>query len=78
LDEAGRVLLEQRVSTTPKTIRELFRNAALPDRAGDRDALAMGEPNPSESGHEVIVAHARNVRLIGESRKKDDHRFKTP
>ncbi len=26
----------------------------------------------SEFGHEVIVAHARNVRLIGESRKKDD------
>jgi transposase len=26
----------------------------------------------SELGHEVIVAHARNVRLIGESRKKDD------
>ncbi len=26
----------------------------------------------SEVGHEVIVAHARNVRLIGESRKKDD------
>jgi transposase len=25
-----------------------------------------------ELGHEVIVAHARNVRLIGESRKKDD------
>ena len=23
-------------------------------------------------GHEVIVAHARNMRLIGESRKKDD------
>jgi hypothetical protein len=34
LDEAGRVLLEQRVSATPKTIREVFRNAALPDRAG--------------------------------------------
>ena len=26
----------------------------------------------SELGHEVIVAHARSVRLIGESRKKDD------
>ena len=26
----------------------------------------------SELGHEVIVAHARKVRLIGESRKKDD------
>jgi transposase len=24
----------------------------------------------SELGHEVIVAHARHVRLIGESRKK--------
>jgi transposase len=26
----------------------------------------------SELGHETIVAHARNVRLIGESRRKDD------
>jgi hypothetical protein len=25
-----------------------------------------------QMGHEVIVAHARNVRLIGESRRKDD------
>jgi len=29
-------------------------------------------PVLSELGHEVIVAHARNVRLIGESRRKDD------
>ena len=26
----------------------------------------------SELSHEVIVAHARNVRLIGESSRKDD------
>jgi transposase len=26
----------------------------------------------TELGHDVIVAHARNVQLIGESRKKDD------
>lgn len=26
----------------------------------------------SDLGHEVIVAHSRNVRLIGESRRKDD------
>jgi transposase len=26
----------------------------------------------SELGHEVIVARARNMRLIGESRRKDD------
>jgi hypothetical protein len=25
--------------------------------------------------HEVIVAHARNVRLIGESRRKDDRLY---
>jgi transposase len=41
-------------------------------------ALETGTHSPwvsrwlSELGHEVIVAHARNVRLIGESRKKDD------
>jgi len=26
----------------------------------------------TQLGHEVIVAHARNVRLIGESSRKDD------
>ena len=26
----------------------------------------------SEPGHQAIVAHARSVRLIGESRRKDD------
>jgi transposase len=43
-----------------------------------RIALETGMHSPwisrllTELGHEVIVAHARNVRLIGESRKKDD------
>jgi transposase len=43
-----------------------------------RIALETGMHSPwvsrplSELGHEVIVAHARNVRLIGESRKQDD------
>jgi transposase len=73
LDEAGRVLLEQRVSTTPKALREVF--GGMPR---SRVALETGMHSPwasrllSEVGHEVIVAHARNVRLIGESRKKDD------
>jgi transposase len=73
LDEAGRVLLEQRVSTTPKAVREVF--GGMPR---SRVALETGMHSPwvsrllSEAGHEVIVAHARNVRLIGESRKKDD------
>jgi transposase len=73
LDEAGSVLLEQRVSTTPKAMKEVF--GAMPRC---RIALETGMHSPwvsrllSELGHEVIVAHARNVRLIGESRKKDD------
>jgi transposase len=73
LDETGSVLLEQRLSTTPKAMREVF--GAMPR---SRIALETGMHSPwvsrllSELGHEVIVAHARNVRLIGESRKKDD------
>src|SRR5262245_59686579 len=73
LDEAGRIVLEQRVSTTPKAVREVF--GPLPQ---SRIALEIGTHSPwisrllSELGHEVIVANARKVRLIGESRKKDD------
>src|SRR5438045_3160975 len=43
-----------------------------------RIALEIGTHSPwisrllSDLGHEVIVANARKVRLIGESRKKDD------
>jgi transposase len=73
LDEFGSILLEQRLSTTPKAMREVF--GGMPH---SRMALETGMHSPwvsrllSELGHEVIVAHARNVRLIGESRKKDD------
>jgi transposase len=44
LDEAGEVLLEQKLAATPKAMKEVFRDAAQPDRAGNRDALAVGEP----------------------------------
>src|SRR5271166_5481105 len=73
LDGAGEVVLEQRVSTTPKAMKDAF--GGMPR---SRIALETGMHSPwvsrvlSEFGHEVIVAHARNVRLIGESRKKDD------
>src|SRR5580704_11439961 len=73
LDEAGKIRLEQRVSTTSKAMGEVF--GAMPRR---RIALEIGTHSPwisrllSELGHEVIVANARKVRLIGESRKKDD------
>src|ERR1700675_5069412 len=73
LNEAGEVLLEQNLATTPKAMQEVF--GGMPR---SRIALETGMHSPwvsrvlSELGHEVIVAHARNVRLIGESRKKDD------
>ena len=64
LDEAGAVLLEQTVSTTPKAMREIF--GRMPR---SRMALETGMHSPwvsrllSELGQEVIVAHARHVRL---------------
>jgi transposase len=73
LDEVGEVLQEQKQGTTPKAMKEVF--SALPRY---RIALETGTHSPWISrllttlGHEVIVAHARTVRLIGESRKKDD------
>src|SRR5579864_5667332 len=73
VDEAGRIQLEQRVRTTGKALPEVF--GGMPR---SRIALEIGTHSPwisrllSEVGHEVIVANARKVRLIGESRKKDD------
>ena len=73
LDEAGHIQLEQRVRTTAKGLEEVF--SAMPR---SRVALETGTHSPwisrllRELGHEVIVANARKVRLIGESRKKDD------
>ena len=73
VDEAGQIRLEQRVRTSAKVLQEVF--GAMPR---SRIALEIGTHSPwisrllSELGHEVIVANARKVRLIGESRKKDD------
>ena len=73
VDEAGQIQLEQRIRTNAKALREVF--GEMPRC---RIALEIGTHSPwisrllSELGHEVIVANARKVRLIGESRKKDD------
>src|ERR1700758_490907 len=73
VDEAGQVQLERQVRTSAKGLQELF--GAMPC---SRVALETGTHSPwisrllRELGHEVIVANARKVRLIGESRKKDD------
>jgi hypothetical protein len=66
LDEVGHIQLEQRVRTSAKGLGEVF--GAMPH---SRIALETGTHSPwisrllREFGHEVIVANARKVRLIG-------------
>ena len=73
LDEMGEVILEQKLPTTKQAMKHEF--SRIPR---SRVALETGAHSPwvsrllTELGHEVIVAHARNVRLIGESSRKDN------
>jgi transposase len=73
LNGAGEVILEERVATSPEALKKTFEKTPA-----SRIALETGTHSPwvsrllTELGHEAIVAHARNVRLIGESRRKDD------
>jgi len=73
LDEAGEILLEQKVAATPEAMRRVFEK--MPQC---RIAMETGTHSPWVSrllaalGHEVIVAHAQKVRLITKSRRKDD------
>src|SRR5580765_2489492 len=73
LDEAGKIILEQKVPTTPEAIKQTF--GKIP-----RSLIAMetGTHSPwvsrllTELGHEVLVAHAQKVELITKSNRKDD------
>ncbi len=73
LNASGEVIAEHHLATTAKGIDEVF--GRIPR---NRIALETGTHSPWVSrqltrlGHEVIVAHARNVRLIGDSSRKDD------
>jgi transposase len=73
IDENGEVLFERSVSTTKKGMAQVF--GAL---GRCRIALEVGTHSPWVSrllksfGHEVIVANARQVKLISQSSRKDD------
>src|SRR5580658_8803410 len=62
LDEAGEILLEQKVATTPEAMKQAF--AKIPRSL---IALETGTHSPwasrllTELGHEVLVAHAQKV-----------------
>src|SRR6202140_2607661 len=73
LDEAGQIILEQKVPTTPEAMKQTF--SRIPQ---SRIALETGTHSPwasrllTELEHEVIVAHAQKVQLITKSNRKDD------
>ncbi|HZZ16917.1 MAG TPA: IS110 family transposase [Candidatus Sulfotelmatobacter sp.] len=73
IDQDGEVLLERSVQTTKKGMEQVF--GAM---GHCRIALEVGTHSPwvsrllSGLGHEVIVANARQVKLISQSTRKDD------
>jgi transposase len=73
LDEAGEVLMEKKLPTTPEALEQTF--VRIP---GSLIALETGTHSPwvsrrlTELGHEVLVAHAQKVQLISKSNRKDD------
>jgi len=72
-DEAGQVILERKLPTTPEAMKQTF--GKIPRSLM---ALETGTHSPwvsrllTELGHEVIVAHAQKVQLITKSSRKDD------
>src|SRR3984885_7332992 len=73
LDEANKILLEQKVATTPEAMKQTF--GKIPRSL---IALETGTHSPwvsrllTELGHQLIVAHAQKVELITKSNRKDD------
>jgi hypothetical protein len=65
LDEAGQIILEQKLPTTPEAMKQTF--GKIPRSL---IALETGTHSPwvsrllTELGHEVIVAHAQKVQWI--------------
>ncbi len=73
MDEAGQVILEQKLATTAEAMKQTF--ARIPRSL---IALETGTHSPwvsrrlGELGHKVLVAHAQKVQLITKSTRKDD------
>ncbi len=73
LDEAGQIILEQKLPTTPEAMKQTF--GKIPRSLM---ALETGTHSPwisrllTELGHQVIVAHAQKVQWITKSSRKDD------
>src|SRR5437667_10992809 len=79
LDEAGEILLEQKVATTPEAMKQIFEKIPC-----GLIAMETGTHSPwvsrllKELGHEVLVAHAQKVNLISKSTRNDDRHDARP
>src|SRR5580658_2220077 len=73
LQEAGKIILEQKVATTPEAMKQTFAKILR-----SLIALETGTHSPwvsrllTELGHEVLVAHAQKVQLTTKGNRKDD------
>jgi transposase len=73
MDEAGQILVEQKLPTTAEALQQTFGKI-------ERSLIALetGTHSPwvsrllTELGHQVIVAHAQKVQWITKSSRKDD------
>jgi transposase len=73
LDSDGEIVREGTVTTTKKGMKQRFwKSGRVPDSDRRRDTFAVGKPAAEQPGHEVIVADARQVKLISASSRKDD------
>jgi transposase len=72
-NEAGEIILEQKLPTTPEAMKQTFERIPR-----SLIALETGTHSPwvsrllRELGHKVLVAHAQKVQLISKSNRKDD------
>src|SRR5580700_1258782 len=73
LEEAGQIILERKLPTTPEAMKQTFESIPR-----SLIALETGTHSPwvsrllRELGHEVLVAHAQKVQWISKSNRKDD------
>src|ERR1700674_4163527 len=73
MDEAGQVVWEQKLPTTPEAMKQTFGKILR-----SLIALETGTHSPwvsrllTQLGHQVIVAHAQKVQWITKSNRKDD------
>jgi transposase len=73
LDKEGTVEEEGSVAMTKKAMLQAFGGRPRVSHCGGGgNTFAVGEPVASSLGYEVIVANARQVKLISQSSRKDD------